>query len=277
MSFPQRPGSAQVDLSKNKILAGLPVKESERLLPHLEHLDARIGQYFYNAGDPMSYVYFPQACVVSMLVTMENGVRVEVGMIGNDGVVGIGTLFGRKISSYGAVVQIPDGCLRMKADVLLAEFKRGGVLQERLLSYGSSFLSQVSQTAACNRVHPLRQRLCRWLLMSSSFATGNRFPITHEFLSHMLGAPRSEVTIAAGILRKAGYIRYVRGEVTILDRKGLEATACECYKVVRDELLLVSKASRLQNEIERLASKPITRPPNSNRAPRIAVDRDGLS
>jgi len=222
--------STKLDLSQNSILANLPKGISQRLLPHLEFADLRYEKVLFEAGGPLRYVYFPQNSVVSMLVSMENGATVEVGMIGHEGMVGIHALFGQKTTEYSAVVQIPDGCLKMKADVLFAEFKRGGVLQDRLLEYTSRFLSQVSQTAACNRVHHLEQRLCRWLLMVRGWVKGDSFPITHEFLSHMLGTPRSEVTLAAGILRKSGFIRYGRGRINILDLKGLQAASCECYQ-----------------------------------------------
>ena len=243
----------------------MPQRESERLLPHLEHVDAPIGKYLFRADDPLNYVYFPEQSVVSMLITMENGAMVEVGMIGNEGIVGIRALFGKDISTYDAVVQIPDSCLRMKADVLRAEFQRGGELQKRLLNYTSNFMAQIAQTAACNRVHRVQQRLGRWLLTVRTWVRTDTFPITHEFLSHMLGTPRSEVTIAAGILRKLGYIRYHHGQITILNRQGLEKASCECYKVVRDELVSGADGSSALHgatESKRQASKPARKIPN---------------
>jgi CRP-like cAMP-binding protein len=231
------PGSTKIDLSKNQVLAALPEVESKRLLPHLGLVSFGLNEVLYNSGDPYRYLYFPQSCTVSWLVVLKNGTMVEVGMVGDEGMVGIRGLFGAKISQNVAVIQLPGDCLRIKKEVLQSEFKRGGVLQDRLLRYARYFMSQIAQTAACNRIHRLEQRLCRWLLITHNRAgRKDEFPMTHEFLSHMLGTPRSEVTLAAGILRKAGLVRYRRGKMTILDRKGLEADACECYRIVHDEL-----------------------------------------
>ncbi|OFV94259.1 MAG: hypothetical protein A3F68_08625 [Acidobacteria bacterium RIFCSPLOWO2_12_FULL_54_10] len=225
-----------VDFSKNQILANLPDEESKRLLPDLQLLSPRLSDVVYRSGDPVRYAYFPLDAVVSILASMEDGRTVEVTLIGNEGIVGITALLGGSTSGTVAVVQVPGDYLRIKADVLQAEFRRGGMLNRRLLRYINYLLAQISQTAACNRLHRLEQRLARWLLMTHNRVQRDEFPITHEFLSHMLGTPRSEVTIAAGILQKSWLIRYGRGSVTILDRPGLEAVACECFQTDRARL-----------------------------------------
>ncbi len=229
--------SIKLDISANQILDGLPKNESDFLLPHLELVTLRQNEILARAGEQMVYCYFPQNAVLSMLAFMEEGVTVEVGLIGYEGLVGFHGVLGAKTWSNGADVQIPGDCLRMKMEVLQDAFNRSRVLRDRLLRYVRYFLAQVTQTAACNRVHKLESRLARWLLMCNNRAKRNMIPITHEFLANMLGTPRSEVTIAAGKLRKSGLIHYGRGHITILDRKGLESAACECYPIVEHELL----------------------------------------
>jgi len=230
------PGSPKVDLSKNRILAALPEEESSRLRPHLQLVSCSLGKVLWMRGDPVRYLYFPQDAVAALLASMDDGKSVEVALTGAEGLLGIWALLGAEKYWYLAVVQVPGSFLRIHAEVLRAEFERGGVLHHQLLRYTRYLLAQISQTAACNRVHLLQQRLARWLLMLQDHAKGNEFPITHEFLSQMLGTPRSEVTLAAGMLRNLGLIRYARGKMAILDRQGLEAAACECYQIVTDEL-----------------------------------------
>ena len=230
------PAISESDLAKNQILAALPEEESKRLLPHLRSVSLSLGQLLYQPEDLIRHLYFPLDAVISSLASMEDGKSVEINLTGDEGLLGLRAVLGAKVSGYVAVVQVPGRALKIEADLLGAEFRRGGVLQDRVLRYTRYLLFQVSQTAACNRVHRLEQRLARWLLMVHNRAKRDEFPITHEFLSHMLGTPRSEVTIAAGILRKAWLIRYWRGRMTILDRQGLESASCECYRVVSNEL-----------------------------------------
>jgi len=228
--------SRKLDLSKNQILSGLPEKETRRLLPHLRFVSHKLKETLYDPGEPIRYVYFPLDTVLSMLASMNDGKSVEVTLVGQEGMLGVRAMLGGKTYWHACIVQIPGDCLRMSAKVLQAEFKRGGVLQERLLHYFGYLLVQASQVAACNRLHRLEQRLVRWILMTHDRVKRDVFPITHEFLSEMLGSRRSEVTGAAGALRKAGYIRYARGTMTILNRKGLEAVVCECYQTLYSEL-----------------------------------------
>ena len=224
--------------SGNWILASLPKEEIEHLQPHLESVPVRLNEIIYSVGDPVRYCYFPENCVISLLIVMQNGETVEVCMIGREGLVGVLEILGAGRSSNLVLVQVPGNCWRIRRDTLYREFKRGGILHDRMLRYTRNVLAQISQTAACNRVHRLEQRFCRWLLIAHDRAQRDRFPMTHEFLSHILGTPRSEVTLAAGVLRKAGYIQYQRGQITILDRKGLESAACECYQILQHNLVL---------------------------------------
>jgi CRP-like cAMP-binding protein len=226
----------RADMASNQILARLPEKEARRLLPHLRFVALRLKQALYRPGDAIRDVYFPQDAVISMIAPMDDGRSVEVTLIGREGMLGVRAILAGKTYWYSSVVQIPGGSLRIDAKVLQREFKRGGVLQDRLLHYISYLLVQTSQTAACNRVHRLEQRLARWLLMARDRVQQDEFPMTHEFLSEMLGTSRSEITSAAGMLRKFGVIRYARGRMTILDRKALESVACECYHILHDEL-----------------------------------------
>ena len=222
------------DLSRNRLLAALPPEELKRLEPHLQFIHCPLSQVLYSTGQTILYAHFPDDAVVSLLATLENGRSVEVTLIGNEGLVGITAALGESKTNNTAVVQIPGGCWRIKAAVLRAEFnsqvKGENVLRERILGYTMSLLAQISQTAACNRVHLLEQRMARWLLMVCDRTNREEFPITHEFLSHMLGTPRSEITLAAGALRKAGIIQYSRGRIKILDQRALQSRACECYR-----------------------------------------------
>ncbi|OFV94260.1 MAG: hypothetical protein A3I78_02540 [Gammaproteobacteria bacterium RIFCSPLOWO2_02_FULL_56_15] len=229
-------GSTQLGLSQNQILAALSREETKDLLPSLELISLRPGEILYRPGAPMRYVYFPLNSVVYLLASMGGGRTVEVNLIGEEGMLGLRAVLGAKTSGKLAAVHIPGSCLRIKANVIQAQFKRCGGLHDRLLRYTRYLLCQISQTAACNRGHLVEQRLARWLLMVHDRAKKDEFPITHALLSDMLGTPRSEVTLAAGMFRKADIVRYVRGRITILNRRKLESTACQCYRIVSDEL-----------------------------------------
>lgn len=225
------PGSSKLDPFKNHILAALSQEETRRLRPHLQPVSFKLREVLSSPGDPARYVYFPLNAVVSLIATMQGGGSVEVALIGFEGLAGMWAALGAKAYWFEAVTLVPGDCLRIPTPVFRGELKRGGALLDQLHGYSLRLLAQVSQTAACNRVHRLEQRLARWLLMTHDRVEGDEFPVTHEFLSSMLGAERSDVTIAAGALRKARHISYGRGKVRILDREGLESASCECYAV----------------------------------------------
>jgi len=194
-----------------------------------------LGQVIYESGGHLDYVYFPASSVVSLLYTTEDGSTAEMGLTGNDGVVGIALFLGGDTTPNRAIVQIAGGAFRMKAKILQQEFARGGALQQLMLRYTQALITQISQTAVCNRLHSVEKRLCRWLLLSHDRVKADELLMTQEFISNMLGGRRESVTVAAGRLQDAGLIHYSRGHISILDRKGLEASVCECYQVVKNE------------------------------------------
>jgi len=194
-----------------------------------------LGQVVYEFGAHLDYVYFPTTAIVSLLYTMENGATAEMGLTGNDGVVGIALFMGGGTMPNRAVIQSSGGALRMTARVLQDEFARGGKFQGLLLRYTQALITQISQTAVCNRLHSVEQQLCRWLLLSHDRLPTDELIMTQELIGDMLGVRREGVTLAAGRLQAEGAISYVRGHITILDRSRLEQSVCECYKVVRDE------------------------------------------
>ncbi len=220
---------------QNRILASLPTKEYGRLVPHLKLVSMGAGDTLYEKHDHIKYVYFVNGAVVSLVTHMEEGASVEVGLVGNEGMVGLSVVMGDDISQNHAMVQIPDGAMRMSTGALRQELKRGGKLQGLLLRYSLTLLKQVSQTAACNRNHNLGERLARWLLLCHDRVGGDELVLTQEFLAQMLGTRRSRVSEAAIILQTAGLITYSRGLITILNRKGLEKFTCECYQMVKAE------------------------------------------
>jgi len=219
----------------NRLLAALPLDEYERLRPQLQPVSFSLGEVVYEFGGHLDYVYFPTTSIVSLLYTMENGTSAEMGLTGNDGVVGIALFMGGGTMPNRAVVQSAGGAIRMKAKLLQDEFALGGKFQQLLLRYTQALITQISQTAVCNRLHSVEQQLCRWLLLSHDRIPSDKLVMTQELIADMLGVRREGVTVAAGRLQDAGAISYVRGHITILDRERLEATVCECYKVVRDE------------------------------------------
>ena len=219
----------------NRLLAALPDAEYQRLIPHLEHVSLSLKQVLYEVGELIEYVYFPHQSIVSALSTMEDGSMVEVGLVGNDGVIGIPAALGDNIATTTAMVQVPDSAMRMKASLLKSEFGRGGSLQSLLLRYMQAQHAFVSQNAACNRLHYLEGRLARWLLLVCDRVESNELPLTHEFMSQMLGVRRAGVTEAANMLQQSGLIRYTRGKITILNRQELEAASCECYEIINGE------------------------------------------
>ena len=220
---------------KNRLLAALPVEEYERLRPHLVQVSFALGAVIYESGGQLDYVYFPITSIISLLYLMENGASAEMGLAGNDGIVGIAVFMGGNTMPNRAVVQSAGLALRMKAQVLQDEFERGGRFQKLLLRYTQALITQISQTAVCNRLHSVEQQLCRWLLLSHDRVPTDELIMTQSLIADMLGVRRGGVTIAAGRLQDLGAISYTRGHIKILDRAKLEALACECYRVVKDE------------------------------------------
>jgi CRP-like cAMP-binding protein len=221
--------------NENHILSALPPEDYERLAPHLEPVKLPHGQILYESSGEMEYAYFPINAMISLLSQMSDGGSVEVGLVGFEGMLGVPLLLGVDRSPHQAMVQIPDGGLQVKAEVIRREFRRGGALGGLLLRFTQAMLLQISQVAACNRVHTVEERLARWLLMTRDRAASDELELTQEFLAMMLGCRRAGVTSAAIMLQSAGVIRYSRGHITILDGPGLEALSCECYGVVKAE------------------------------------------
>jgi CRP-like cAMP-binding protein len=229
--------------TENFLLAALPAAELQRLLPHLEPVPLPLGAAVYESGDRLAHVYFPTDGIVSLLYVMENGASAEIAVTGREGVVGISLFMGGESTPSRAIVQSAGHAYRMGAQVLKREFERGGELQHLLLRYTQALITQMSQTAVCNRHHTIDQQLCRWLLMSLDRLPSNELHMTQELMANMLGVRREGVTEAAGRLQDAGLILYHRGRITVLDRMQLEQRVCECYAVVKREVdrLLVHK------------------------------------
>lgn len=205
------------------------------LLPHLEPIELNLGEVLYEPGTKMGYVYFPATAIVSLLYEMEDGSSAEIAIVGNEGVIGISIFMGGESTSSRAVVQSAGHGYRVKSNLLLEAFNRSEALMHLLLRYTQALITQMSQTAVCNRHHTLDQQLCRWLLLSLDRLPSNEVVMTQGLIANMLGVRREGVTEAACRLQKAGLIKYARGHITILDRSGLERRTCECYKVVKDE------------------------------------------
>ena len=220
---------------QNYLFHSIPSEEWERLLPLIEPVDLPLGKVLYEPGMKMSHVYFPTTAIVSLLYALENGSSAEIAIVGNEGIVGISIFMGGESTSSRAVVQSAGKGYRIKSSVILAEFNRGGPLLHLFLRYTQALITQMSQTAVCNRHHTLDQQFCRWLLLSLDRLTSNELVMTQELIANMLGVRREGVTEAALKVQKAGFIKYSRGHITILDRVGLERRTCECYQVVKDE------------------------------------------
>ncbi|MEO7115429.1 MAG: Crp/Fnr family transcriptional regulator [Caldimonas sp.] len=223
-----------VDPKQNRLLAALPDPEWQRWQPQLEHVEMPLGQVMYESGGTLSHVYFPTTSIVSLLYVMENGASAEIAVVGNDGLVGISLFMGGGSTPSRAVVQSAGQGFRLTSRVIKEEFNRAPVLH-LLLRYTQALITQMAQTAVCNRHHSLDQQLCRWLLLSLDRLQGSELVMTQELISNMLGVRREGVTEAALKLQEAGMIRYVRGRITVLDRSGLEKRTCECYQVVKTE------------------------------------------
>ncbi len=221
---------------QNHILAALPDADYVRLLPHLEQIEMPLGWSVYEAGRPMGHLYFPTTCIVSLFNTMENGASSEFAITGNEGMVGVALVMGSESVPSEAVVQSAGIGYRLKASIVKQELAQGGKLQLLALRYMQVLMTQMAQTAACNRHHHVEQQLCRWLLLSLDRLPGDELMMTHERIAHNLGVRREGVTEAAGKLQAEGLIRYHRGHINILDRAKLEDRACECYAIEKKEL-----------------------------------------
>ncbi len=221
--------------SQNRLLAALPAEERGRLIPHLELVPMPLGDVLYESGNELRHVYFPTTAIVSLLYVMLDGASAEIAVVGNEGIIGVALFMGGETMPNRAVVQSAGQAYRLKGQLLKHEFNRSGELQHLLLRYTQALLTQMAQTAVCNRHHSLDQQLCRWLLLSLDRLPSNELVMTQELIANMLGVRREGVTEAAGNLQMAGLIRYHRGRITVLDRAGLEARTCECYAVVKKE------------------------------------------
>jgi CRP-like cAMP-binding protein len=219
----------------NLILSALKKEDFERLRPGLEMVRLAQNKIIYSAGGTVRYAYFLIGGMGSLISITEDGKAIEVGMIGNEGLVGITAILGLPISPYQVTMQMAGNAMRIRIDKLLAEFKQGGQLHDLLLRYTRTLLTQLSQSACCNGFHTVEARLCRWLLVSHDRAQSDTLQLTQEFLSQMIGVPRTSVTAIAGKLQSAGLIDYSRGKIRILDKQRLEARSCECYRVIRRE------------------------------------------
>jgi len=232
--------SAQHSPKQNHLLAALPAEVFNRITPHMELIAMPLGEVLYESGGQLHHVYFPTTAIVSLYYVMEDGASAEIAGVGNEGVLGISLFMGGNTTPGRATVQTGGFGYRLKWRYMLDEFnriggRRSGALQNLLLRYTQALLTQMSQTAVCNRYHSVEQQLCRWLLLTLDRLPTNELTITHELISNMLGVRREGVTETAGNLQRAGLISYRRGHITVLDRPGLETHACECYNVVKKE------------------------------------------
>jgi CRP-like cAMP-binding protein len=216
----------------NRILEALPREEYARLLPMLSPVRFRKGRVLWEAGEEIRHAYFLTGGMVALLSVTQDAETVEIGMIGNEGMAGVAAVLRCEVAPYSVVAQLPANALRIDVRELRVEFSRGGRLQDLLLRYAHALLTQIAQSASCHRFHTAEQRLCRWLLTSADRAGSDTLPLTQEFLAQMIGVPRTSVTSAAVRLQGRGLIKYRRGSITLLDRRGLESASCECYRAV---------------------------------------------
>jgi CRP-like cAMP-binding protein len=227
---------AQTDApAQNHLLAALPAEVQQRLFPELERVNLPLGKVLYESGDALHHVYFPTDSIVSLLYVMESGASAEISVVGNDGLIGVALFMGGESTPSRAVVQSAGSAYRLLGQRLKDEFNRHGEMLLLMLRYTQALITQMAQTAVCNRHHTIDQQLCRWLLLSLDRLPGNQLTMTQELIANMLGVRREGVTDAAGKLQNHGVIEYSRGQITVLDRPGLEKLSCECYAVVRKE------------------------------------------
>lgn len=221
--------------NQNNLLASLPTEVQERIFPHLDLISMPLGQVLYESGDTMDNVYFPTNAIVSLLYVMENGASAEISVVGFEGVVGVALFMGGQSTPSRAVVQSAGSFFRLKSSLIMSEFNSLGDMMRLLLRYTQSLITQMSQTAVCNRHHSIDQQLCRWLLLSLDRLPSSSLVMTQELIANMLGVRREGVTEAAGKLQRLGVIEYRRGHIVVLDRAKLEHLSCECYAVVKRE------------------------------------------
>jgi CRP-like cAMP-binding protein len=219
----------------NHLLAALPHDQWQRWLPHVEYVEMPLGQVLYEPGGVLSHVYFPTTAIVSLLYVMQNGESAEIAVVGNEGVVGVSLFMGGESTSSRALVQSAGGAYRLTAELMKEEFNRAGPVLHLFLRYTQALITQMVQTAACNRHHSLDQQLCRWLLLSLDRLQGTEMVMTRELIAHMLGIDPEGATAGALKLHAAGLIDYAQGRIRVLDRGGLEKRTCECYAVVKIE------------------------------------------
>jgi CRP-like cAMP-binding protein len=220
---------------RNRLLAVLPPEDRAFLCPYLDHVDLPLKKVLFACGEPITHIYFPEAGLGSVTANLGDGAIVEVGLVGSEGMVGLPIVLGATTSSNECLIQIAGHGHSLRAATLRVAMEQSPALTALLLRYAQAFHGQVAQTAACNARHHIEERLARWLLMCHDRCEGDRLPLTHEFLAIMLGVRRSGVTVAAGALQRGGIITYERGCIIVLDRPGLESTACECYRTVRQQ------------------------------------------
>jgi CRP-like cAMP-binding protein len=218
----------------NRLLAAMEADSRARIEPHLEPVVLKLGEVVCDAGGLLKHAYFPQGAVLSLLTVLENGSAVETANIGREGAFGLFAAMYSRVSFNRCLVQLEGGIVRCPIELLQSEFNRSDHVRDLFVSYSETLLSQVQQTVACNAMHTTEERICRWLLMMHDRAEGEALPYTHEFLSHMLGASRKSVTLAAQSLQTAGLISYHRGKIKVVDRAGLEKASCECYAIVKE-------------------------------------------
>ncbi len=229
------PMSESHNPKQNHLLLALPAADFDRLAPHLELVPMPLGKVLYESGTQLRHVYFPTTSIVSLLYVMENGASAEIAIVGNEGMVGVALFMGGETTPSRALVQSAGHAYRLKGQFLKDEFHRAVGLQHLLLRYTQALLTQMAQTAVCNRHHSVDQQLCRWLLLSLDRLPSNTLSMTQELIANMLGVRREGVTEAAGKLQDAGLIKYSRGQITVIDRPRLEQQVCECYQVVKTE------------------------------------------
>lgn len=233
---------------QNHMLAALPQAERDRIFPYLKLVALPFGAVLYESGAPLKDVYFPVDSVISLLYVLENGASAEISVVGNEGLVGISLFIGSETTTSRAIVQSGGSAYRLAGRRLMQESERRGDMLHILLRYTQSLLTQMAQTAVCNRHHSVDQQLCRWLLLSLDRLTSNELAVTQELIANLLGVRREGVTAAAGKLQKAGVISYVRGRITVLDRPRLEQLSCECYALVKKETDRVLRAGALHRD-----------------------------
>ena len=244
--------------SQNHLLAVLPAEEFAKIAAHLELVPMPLGKMIYEPNEQLCHAFFPTTCIVSLLYVIDTGASAETAGVGNEGMVGISLFMGGNTTPSSAVVQTAGYAYRLDRRILKQEFERAGLLQGLLLRYTQALMTQMAQTAVCNRHHSVEQQLCRWLLLTLDRLPDNELIMTQELIASLLGVRREGITEAAGNLQRAGFISYRRGHISVLDRAGLEARSCECYKVVKTEL------NRLMSDVQFRQSSPVRyllRPP----------------